>query len=169
VSFTTTPATSFYPTLEAMTADLHDAYFDLAASNPGFAGVAPVSDSFMSAVASGIATRDLYAPDAGSDGLIDLWWDDGTHASTAGSYLSALALFGSITGVDPASLGAGELAAFELGISAADALALQRVASAQLGFATPVPEPSTWALTLLGLAAVGWRMRRRSAGASLTA
>ncbi|MBA3590744.1 PEP-CTERM sorting domain-containing protein [Methylibium sp.] len=169
VSFTTTPATSFYPTLEAMTADLHDAYFDLAASNPGFAGVAPVGDSFMSAVASGIATRDIYAPDAGSDALIDLWWDDGTHASTAGSYLSALALFGSITGVDPASLGAGELAAFELGISAADALALQRVASAQLGFAAPVPEPSTWALTLLGLVAVGWRMRRRSAGASLTA
>lgn len=167
VSFTTTPAASFYASLEAMTADLHDAYFDLAASNPGFAGVSPVGDSFMSAVASGIATRDMYASDAASDGLIDLWWDDGTHASTAGSYLSALTLFGSITGIDPASLGASEIAALELGISVADALALQRVASAQLGFAAPVPEPSTWALTLLGLAAVGWRMARRSAGAPL--
>jgi len=162
VSFTTTPATSFYPTLEAMTADLHAAYYGVAAANPNFAGVAPVGDAFMLAVSSGVATRDIYAADAATDGLIDLWWDDGTHASTCGSYLSALTLFGSITSVDPALLGAGEIAAMELGISAADALALQRVASMQLGFTPAVPEPSSWALALLGLGFVGWRARRLS-------
>lgn len=162
VSFTSTPATSFYPSLAAMNTDLHNAYFGLAAANPGFAGVAPVGDAFMRAVASGIATGNMYAPDAASDGLIDLWWDDGTHASKWGSYLSALTLFGSITGIDPKSLGAQEVAAFDLGISTRDAAALQRVASLQLGFAA-VPEPSTWMLAMLGLGLAGWHTRRRAA------
>ncbi|HSV51422.1 MAG TPA: PEP-CTERM sorting domain-containing protein [Burkholderiaceae bacterium] len=162
VSFTSTPATSFYPSLAAMNTDLHNAYFGLAAANPGFAGVAPVGDAFMRAVASGVATGNMYAPDAASDGLIDLWWDDGTHASKWGSYLSALTLFGSITGIDPKSLGAQEVAAFDLGISTRDAAALQRVASLQLGFAA-VPEPSTWMLAMLGLGLAGWHTRRRAA------
>lgn len=161
ISFTDAPAPSFYASLEAMTADLHSAYFDLAASNAGFAGVAPVGDSFMRAVTSGVATRDMYAAGAKTDGLVDLWWDDGTHASVHGSYLSALTLFGTTTGLDPAMLGADEIAAHDLGISRADALALQRVASAQLGFAPAVPEPSTWALALAGLGLVGWRLQRR--------
>jgi len=126
--------------------------------------VAPVGDAFMLAVQMGLATRNPYAANAQSDGLIDLWWDDNLHASKYGSYLSALTLFGSITGLDPKSLGAGELAAFDLGISAADALALQRVASLQLGFdVAAVPEPSTLVLTALGLGMVGWRRRRAQA------
>ena len=102
----------------------------------------PVGESFLSAVTSGIATRDMYAPGASTDGLIDLWFDDGTHASKYGSYLSALTLFGSITGVDPLSLGADELAARDLGISSADAVTLQRIAAQQLAIAA-VPEPET--------------------------
>lgn len=164
VSFTSTPATSFYPSLQAMTNDLHNAYFGVAAANSGFAGVAPVGDAFMRAVASGIATQNMYAPNAKTDGLIDLWWDDGTHASKWGSYLSALTLFGSITGIDPKSLGAGEIAAFDLGISRGDALALQRIASLELGFAA-VPEPSTLVLAALGLGLVGWRTRRKEVAA----
>lgn len=163
VSFTSTPATSFYPSLQAMTNDLHNAYFGVAAANADFAGVAPVGDAFMRAVNAGIATANMYAPNALTDGLIDLWWDDGTHASKWGSYLSALTLFGTITGLDPKSLGAAEIAAHDLGISAADAVALQRIASLELGFAaSAVPEPSTWMLTLLGLTGLGmgWRKRR---------
>lgn len=109
----------------------------------------------------GIAARDMYAADATTDGLIDLWFDDGTHASKYGSYLSALTLFGTLTGLDPASLGASEIAARDLGISVADALILQRVASDQLGFATAVPEPETWAMLLCGLGLVGAVARRR--------
>jgi hypothetical protein len=164
ITTTTTPATAYYNTLEAMTADLHNAYYGLDAANPDYAGVAPVGDAFMLAVQMGLATRNPYAANAQSDGLIDLWWDDNLHASKYGSYLSALTLYGSITGRDPNSLGAGELAAIDLGISAADALALQRVASLQLGFdVAAVPEPSTLVLTALGLGIVGWRRRRAQA------
>jgi hypothetical protein len=122
----------FQASLEAMTADLHSAYFGLAASNPDFAGVAAVGDAFLRAVQSGMATRNPYAPDALSDRLIDLWWDDGLHASKHGSYLSALVIFGTLTGIDPWSLGANEQAAADLGISARDAVKLQQIASEQL-------------------------------------
>ena len=117
----------------------------------GLAGIAPLGESFQRAVNAGIATPNMWAPGAGTDGLIDLWFDDGTHASKWGSYLSALTLFGTMTGLDPLSLGAGERAALDLGINAADALALQRIASEQLGFTTPVPEPTAAGLLLAGL------------------
>jgi hypothetical protein len=105
----------------------------------------------------------MYAPGAATDGLVDPWFNDGTHASVHGSYLSALTIFGSLTGLDPASLGAGELAAADLGISASDAMKLQRVASLQLGFAQPVPEPGAALMMLAGLAAAGAALRRRAA------
>ena len=112
-----------------------------------------------------MANSDMYAEGAGTDNLIDLWFNDGTLASVHGSYLSALTLFGSITGRDPQSLGRHEQAAFDLGISPDDAWALQRVATLELGFAAAVPEPSQAALLaagLLGLA--GWRRARGRLG-----
>ena len=63
---------------------------------------------------------------------INLWWDDYLHASKYGSYLSALVIFGKLTGINPASFGATEKAAADLGISPGDAVKLQRVAWEQL-------------------------------------
>lgn len=133
VTTTTTTAPEYYASLEDMTADLRAAYEGLAAANPIFKGVAPVGAAFLNAVQNGTATRNPYAADAGTDGKIDLWWDDNLHASKYGSYLSALTLFATITGLDPRSLGAGEKAAADLGITQAEATALQAVAAATLG------------------------------------
>ena len=165
VSLGTGTSTPSYATLDEMTADLRASYFGLAASNPRFEGVAPVGDAFMRAVLDNVATGNPYAANALSDGKVDLWWDDKLHASKYGSYLSALTLFGTLTGMDPASLGGNEIAALDLGISRADALALQRVASDQLGYTAPVPEPASALLLLGGLAALGrWRQRAQRAG-----
>ncbi len=168
VSFTTTPATSFYDSLQDMTVDLRDAYAKAAADagadgSGGITGVAPVGEAFMLALAMGVATANHYAPDAGTDGLPDLWWDDGTHASLYGSYLSALTLYGTLTGLDLAAFGAAEIAARDLGISGRDAELLQRVASLQLGFEprNEVPEPPVVALLGLAVAALSVVRRRQ--------
>jgi hypothetical protein len=161
VTRTTTLATTFYADLETMTEELRVGYNAAASFAGGIAGISPVGEAFLAAVQAGVATRDMYAPNALTDGLIDLWFDDGTHASKWGSYLSALTLFGSLTGLNPQMFGAGELAAMELGISAADALVLQHVAAAQLGFTTPIPEPASMMLALFGLGVVGVAARRR--------
>ncbi|WP_291296972.1 PEP-CTERM sorting domain-containing protein [Elioraea sp.] len=149
--------------LERMTQDLVAAYFGLYQSRTDlFAGVAPVGEAFLRAVQQGVATRNLYAPDALTDGLIDLWFDDGTHASKWGSYLSGLTLFGTITGLDPRSLGSGERAAADLGITPGEALLLQQIAAETVGF--PVPEPAALPLLLLGIAVLGALVRQRRPG-----
>jgi hypothetical protein len=160
-------ATLYYNHLAGMTTDLHEAFFNKAADNPGFTGVVPVGDAFQRAVNEGLVLGSGFYDAQGvylepSDGTMNLWWLDRTHASKYGSYLSALTLFGSITGLDPQSLGAGEQAAFDLGISASQARALQRVAALELGFAAQVPEPGTGGLLAAGLATLAVLARRRS-------
>lgn len=125
--------------LETMTAELADGYAAAAVQNGRITGVVPVGQAFLRAVQEGVAMRDPYNPEPR---LLDLWWEeDQFHSSVNGSYLSALVMFGALTRVDPASFGANEQAAADLGISARDAFALQRVASAQL-------QASGYALTL---------------------
>ena len=149
-----------------MTADLHDDFFAKLASNPNFAGVMPVGDAFQFAFDHALVktggfydANGVFVPDAPGD-LMNLWWSDGLHASKYGSYLDALVQFATITGLNPLMLGANDQAARDLGIGAADALTLQRVAAIEVG---AVPEPSTWALMLGGLGLIGWTTRRRAA------
>ena len=163
-------ATLYYTSLGAMTADLHASFAAVAAGNPKFAGVIPVGDAFQSAIDQNLVktsgfydANGVFVPGLPGD-VMNLWWDDYLHASKYGSYLDALVQFGSITGLDPLSLGAGEISAADLGIASSDALVLQRIASAQLGFTAAVPEPSTWALFAGGIGLVGWFGRRRGRG-----
>ena len=55
-----TPATLYYPTLAAMTADLHTDFYAKAASNPNFVGVIPVGDAFQYAFDNGLVQTDNF-------------------------------------------------------------------------------------------------------------
>jgi hypothetical protein len=163
---TGTQATLYYDTLAGMTTDLRTTIYGEAADNGHFAGVIGVGDAFQLAFDQGLVrtsgfydANGVFVPNV--DGEMNLWWDDYLHASKYGSYLDALVQFGTITGLDPRSLGAGEIAARDLGISAANALLLQQVAAQQLGL---VPEPASVALVVLGLGLIGGtRLRRKQA------
>ncbi len=130
----------YFSNLATMTEELETNINAVAAANPGIIAVIPIGDAFQYAFDRGyVKTSDFYdsqgvfTPSV-ADGPIDLWWDDRLHARKYGSYLEALVEFGAITGVNPLSLGEGEIAARELGINKGDAVMLQRVASTQLDF-----------------------------------
>jgi len=162
----------YYTALKDMTEDLHAAFAAKVASNPNFAGIVAAGDAFQLALDMGLAKSSGFynangtfsTPQPGD--LLNLWWDDYLHASKYGSYLDALVQYGTITGLDPALLGAGEISAHDLGIGVADALTLQRVASLQLGFTAPVPEPASWALFGAGLALLASARLRRTRAAA---
>jgi hypothetical protein len=159
-------ATLYYGNLAGMTADMHAAFYNLAAANPGITGVIPVGDAFQRAVDEGLVLGSgFYGPDGTyaepTNGAVNLWWLDRTHASKYGSYLSALTTFGRITGLDPRSLGAGEQAGIDLGISGSVVTMLELVAAEQLGFTSAVPEPATSAMLGLGACGLMLRVRRQ--------
>jgi hypothetical protein len=160
---TGTQATLYYNTLAGMTADLRTTIYGTAAANGKFAGVVGAGDAFQLAYDQGLVRTSGFYDASGVfvpnvDGVMNLWWDDYLHASKYGSYLDALMQFGTITGYDPRSLGANEIAARDLGISAANAQLLQQVAAQQLGM---VPEPASVALVVLGLGLIGGTRARR--------
>ncbi|WP_439100370.1 PEP-CTERM sorting domain-containing protein [Congregibacter sp.] len=135
--------------IEQMALDVSEGYEQLAREVPGVAAVNPVGKAFNRAIRTGVADGNPY------DGIdvnkIDLWTWDHYHGSSYGYYLEALVVFGNVTGVDPLALGDGECAAFELGLSRAQAVALQQVAHDELaaaGVALRTPKamtPLPWA------------------------
>jgi hypothetical protein len=113
-----------------MANDLRSAADTARSRTAGIAGVLPVGQAWSRAFTTGVADPNPY--DGISFGQIDLWSYDQYHASTAGYYLEALVVFGAVTGVDPTKLGPQEKSADELGLSAAQATALQKIARDQL-------------------------------------
>ncbi|HEV3062704.1 MAG TPA: SGNH/GDSL hydrolase family protein [Vicinamibacterales bacterium] len=115
--------------IDAMARDVRAAY-DKAAGPAGVKAVIPVGEAWTRAMQTGVADPNPY--DGIEAGKLDLWTYDNYHASTYGYYLEALVIFGAVTGRDPRSLGQNECSAYELGISRAEAKALQQVAFDQL-------------------------------------
>jgi hypothetical protein len=117
--------------IEAMAIDVRKVYDVAAKHSPQVRAVIPVGEAWNRAMAEGVAASNPYEP-IGADQL-NLWAEDGYHASVYGSYLAALVIFGSVTGRDPRSLGCAEEVARMLEIPSVHALALQRVAADTLG------------------------------------
>jgi hypothetical protein len=127
--------------IEAMARDVRAAYDQAAAATTAKA-VIPVGEAWTRAIKTGVADPNPY--DGIEAGKLNLWTYDNYHASTHGYYLEALVIFGSVTGRDPRTLGQNECSAFELGLSRAEAKALQQVAFDQLASAGTVKAaPST--------------------------
>ncbi len=126
--------------IEAMARDVRSAYDAAAANAPAVKAVIPVGEAWTRAMQSGVADANPY------DGIdfdkLDLWTYDHYHASSAGYYLEALVVFGTLTGRDPRALGAQECSGFELGLSVPQIMALQQVAFDELDAAGLVmPDP----------------------------
>lgn len=97
------------------------------------AGAIPVGAAWNRAMREGVADPNPY--DGIDYGKVDLWTWDHYHASTAGYYLAALVIFGSITKVDPRTLGRAEIAGDELGLDPQLVAQLQQVAAEELAVA----------------------------------
>lgn len=116
--------------IDAMMTEVRAGYDKAAAGTPIVKGVIPVGEAWARAMRSGVADSNPY--DGIDAGKVNLWGSDNYHASNFGYYLEALTIFGSVTGRDPRSLGEHECAAVDLGISPAQAGALEKIAFEQL-------------------------------------
>jgi hypothetical protein len=117
--------------LKDMTTDMHNVFYGLLTTNTGLTDVVAVGDAFQRAVdGGGVKADNFYFADGtfNDGGLPNLWWQDRTHPSVRGAYLSALMMLGKIAKVDPANLGTADRVFGELGISSSDALMLQKAA-----------------------------------------
>ena len=115
--------------VDVMARDVRAAY-DKAAREAAATAVIPVGEAWTRAIQTGVADANPY--DGIEAGKLDLWTYDHYHASTYGSYLEALVVFGRVTGRDPRALGDAECSGFELGLSRPQVAALQQVAFDQL-------------------------------------
>ena len=129
----------FGKAIEVMARDVR-AGVDKAAAAAEIKKVIPVGEAWTRAIKTGVADPNPY--DGIEPNKLDLWTHDHYHASTAGSYLEALVVFGTITGRDPRSLGDNECSGYELGLSRSQVKALQQGAFDELaaaGLAKPAP------------------------------
>ena len=116
--------------IEAMARDLRAGYDKAEAATPGLRPIIPVGDAWIRAIQTGVADANPY--DGIDAGKVDLWTWDHYHASTYGYYLETMVVFGSVTGLDPRSLGENECSGYELGLSRPQVMALEQVAFDQL-------------------------------------
>jgi len=113
--------------IEQMGKDIEVAYEQAARGAGGHvAGVIPMGLAWNNAIDTGVADNNPY-DDAGASKM-NLWAYDSYHASSYGYYLEALLDFGVVTKHDPQSLAAVDQVAEDLGISRAQAGALQKIA-----------------------------------------
>lgn len=147
--------------INAMWQDVEAGYLAAKAATP------VVDDVIRTGRAWGEAWMAGFADDNPYDGVstgVNLWAPDSYHASVFGYYLEALMFFGSITDLDPTTLGY-EQVAMDLGISQSQAAFLQGFASQALAFGTPEPE----VLALLGIGAIGFLLSARRRRVAATA
>lgn len=116
--------------IDAMEKDVRSGYDQAANATQAVKDVIPVGQAWNRAITTGFADADPY--DGIDAGKIDLWSYDHYHGSAYGYYLEALTVFGDVTGLDPRSLGRGERAADELGLSPDQAAAMQQIAFDEL-------------------------------------
>ena len=127
--------------IAAMARDVRAGYDRARAASKSVRGVRPVGEAWNRAMEAGVADPNPY--DGVAFGKVDLWGWDQYHASAAGYYLSALVIFGAVTGMDPRTFGEREVAAYELGLSPAQARGLQKAAYDQLKSEGLMPEAPT--------------------------
>jgi hypothetical protein len=127
--------------IAAMARDVRAGYDRARAASKSVRGVLPVGEAWNRAMEAGVADPNPY--DGVAFGKVDLWGWDQYHASAAGYYLSALVIFGAVTGMDPRTFGEREVAAYELGLSPAQARGLQKAAYDQLKSEGLMPEAPT--------------------------
>jgi hypothetical protein len=143
--------------IDQMALDVRRGYNAADAASDLINGVIPVGQAWNRALDAGLADTNPY--DGIGAGQIDLWAPENYHASPYGYYLESLTIFGSVTGLDPTMLGAGDSVARDLGIDGATAALLQGYASQQL-LSEQVPEPGM-ALTFLTIGGLMVAVRRR--------
>jgi hypothetical protein len=146
-----------------MAIDVAAGYAEADRQSDAIDDVIPVGLAWNRAIETGFADANPY--DGIEGGKVNLWGNDSYHGSMYGYYLEALTVFGNVTGLDPRSLGSNEKVAMDLGITGAQAAAMQQIAFDQLA-ASAVPEPST--IAMFGLGMLGLFAARRKAGKVVT-
>lgn len=140
----------------AMEQDVRAGYNAAKAANPHIDDVIQTGQAWARTWETGFADTNPY--DGIQLGQVNMWAPDSYHASVFGYYMEALMFFGDVTDMDPLSIGFDQVAR-DLGITAAQALVLQTLASQTL---RGIPEPETVVLMFVGFAALSMLRRRKN-------